>query len=331
MTPKFDDTSLDATRRTIVLYSTITVVLYHYKPQVDLNKTINQTAFTFENTLIAPPLYGAFLLVCLVYLLARLLAWQPLHESKRNRDFKDFRDTLTVQYQKLENLLEKIRVQFADAQEALNEIDIQSLRDLLSSTLEASQQMQGVCKHLNTANTDLSSVLDRFLVAAKDIQDHRRVYGPTDDPLRMLTEEIAKVRSSIEAVDGGCGELAARTIKEFQRGLFVSDRTESISLPQATKRNLEQANQAWNDAQKALDSFPAHIQHADLRASKISRLELVFFAQAMPIIFISVGCTAATGLLLGYSGWTALFGFSAILAVALTYASQKLSQWMSTM
>ncbi|KZK83630.1 hypothetical protein PsAD13_02681 [Pseudovibrio sp. Ad13] len=295
---RFDDSSLDATRRSIILYTALAIALYYYRPSVDLSALFD-TKIAFAKESFAPSVYGFALLLSLLYLYFRLLVWLPLHESTRAKNFAELRESFRQETQKVITATAAAEEKYNQTTSKLRELEQANLGQTLENIEDAIQRYIAEAKRLQTQREDIRS---DFLKMLAKFEGQVSEY-PVNAPRRKLTkEEMDSLFQKVQTEFSKTSAALTGTISHPPAGNTEFNLPDFSTLF-ATAKTEKEILELLEGASKNLRNATVNFSFEDVNVLGISNLEIAIFAKWLPLSVISFGISAAIGLILKFEGW----------------------------
>jgi hypothetical protein len=288
---KFDDTSLDATRRSIFLYAFISFVVYFYNPTWDLEKGLGKLGFTFEKAEVTSHSIAGAMLVVLVYLFIRFLMLLPLHRSAKNREFRDLRDRVETHYEKIH----ESQVRISKRQDSLNDhlkgFDPKEIGKLLKQNqLDWAPNVRHLVQRLQETSSQLQEYLDRRPIAAEtsklDVALRESTREPENrpdlSPGEKLFLETEILKQLVELQDA---------LSRAKPCFSIVDPEDPLHKQFAETREREKDFiEQWNAlVEKELSQVPASFYSEDVGAQGRSKTEIRWFGTFVPLAASTLG------------------------------------------
>lgn len=298
---KFDDTSHDATRRTIVYYAMLAVVLFYYKPSIDLKKLFDPW-MNLQKQEIGPIAYGIALCFIFIYLAARHFSLLPLHNRLRKSQFEG-------RFIRAENRVKALEEITTSIQRGLDDID-NHMRRLSREDLE---RMQSEFSALSTGLMGISEFSDKLKENKGILEGISRKHGDfydklesTSEKFRMPVEEAGMFKKLI--ADTAAAQKPVKDLEAKYGALELPPEIRSWCKSYKEKEFGIQGLDDWTAISKSIRSLetkvanlPKEYGDAEDKAISFDKGEIAFFGRFVPAAAFCIGITASLALIFGFS------------------------------
>ena len=299
---RFDDTSLDATRRSIFLYAFISFVVYRYNPSWKPNDGLGRLGFEFHEATITSHSIAGVMVLVLSYLLIRFLVLLPIHRSAKSREFRDLRDRVETNYKEIQERQKSISSRQDALHESAKSLDHEEIINLVrQNQLDWKTNVPNLLDRLRETSTRLEEYANRL--SSEDAHRKRLHYDTEiDTALRDLSINTKTGQNAEFKRDFFLETEISKRVEELRDALSKAKPIFSLVIagdPVHDKlaRSIEQERrfiQGWNDfVETHLSQIPAKFHTEDVSAKGRSEIEVLIFGTFVPLTASTLGLAFA--------------------------------------
>ncbi|WP_286193947.1 hypothetical protein [Tropicibacter sp. R16_0] len=298
MLSRLDDSSLDSTRRTSIVFTAISLIIFTYTPSLDL-ESIGFLDFSKSGyTEVPTSAFAIVLFFALCYLMVRTIVWIPIHRNERNKSFESLNEYTKKYASKIEEIFEPVFEENDTFKRNLSRINLEENRDLLAKLHSAMQGYNLLIKEFKDCVEVGRDILHEIGKTGAGLFPGNSAGLPSAESEKIL-RKLYEYNTQFPGIDLGVHHEAIKELSTKSLSSHEGLKEADVPLTFQKIQGLENSIKNYANTLEYQETLlPERFAHDEEQASKFSNLEMKIFAEWTPILVVSIGLTLNIQLIL---------------------------------